>query len=55
MHLRTINPYVSSALSDWRKESRVEVVVPRVIPHHPQLFRFPHLVDMATPYCMATV
>lgn len=49
MHLRTVNPYVSSALSDWRGESRVEAIVPRVKPRHTQLFHFPHLIAMATP------
>ncbi len=30
MQLRSVNPYVSAALSDWRKDSRVEPIVPRV-------------------------
>lgn len=30
MQLRSVNPYVSAALSDWRRESRVEPIVPRV-------------------------
>ena len=30
MQLRSVNPYVSAAMSDWRKDSRVEPIVPRV-------------------------
>lgn len=30
MQLRSVNPYVSAALSDWRKDSRVEPIIPRV-------------------------
>ncbi len=30
MHARSLNPYVSAALSDWRARCRVAPVIPRV-------------------------
>jgi hypothetical protein len=32
MHLRSMNPYVSAALTDWAKTSGLEAAIPRVRP-----------------------